>query len=156
MKDKGIKIKEIILNHIINNKKEYFLVLVLFIIGIFLGVLFVNNSETAQREEINTYLNNFIEKMKTTENVDTSSLLHTSIIQNLIFAVTIWFFGTTVIRNTSGIWISDLQRILSWIYNFIKCGCNGNVKRNIICNNNHIVAKFNIYTSNFSVSSKWL
>ena len=35
--------KETIKKHILNNKKEYIIVTLLFIIGIFLGVLFVNN-----------------------------------------------------------------------------------------------------------------
>ena len=43
------------------------------------------------------YLNNFVEKFKQIEKLDNISLLKTSIIQNIIFAVTLWFFGTTVI-----------------------------------------------------------
>lgn len=156
MKDKGIKIKETIVKHIINNKKEYILVLMLFIIGIFLGVLFVNSSEEIQKEEIKIYLSNFIEKMKTVENIETSSLLHTSILQNIIFAIILWFFGTTVIRNTNSIWFSNLSRLLLRIYNFSKCNCDGYAKGNIICNNNNTVTKFNIYTSSFSISSKWI
>ena len=43
MKNKRIKIKETIKEHVVNNRKEYIIVALLFIIGIFLGVLFVNN-----------------------------------------------------------------------------------------------------------------
>lgn len=97
MRDKGIKIKDTIKQHIMNNKKEYFLVAMLFIIGIFLGVLFVNNMQETQKEELKTYLSSFIEKMKTIENLETNSLLKDSILKNSITAITIWFFGTTVI-----------------------------------------------------------
>lgn len=108
MKDKGIKIKEILKQHIENNSKEYIIVTLLFIIGIFLGVLFVNNIQETPKLEIQNYINNFIEKMKTTSDIDNMTLLKNSIAQNILLAVTIWFFGTTVIRNTSCIWNCNL------------------------------------------------
>ena len=97
MKEKGLKIKETIKGHILNNKKEYTIVTLLFIIGIFLGVFFVNNLGESQKAEVEEYLNNFIEKMKEIGNLDNISLLKTSIMQNIVLAVIIWFFGTTVI-----------------------------------------------------------
>ena len=97
MKEKGLRIKETIKGHILNNKKEYIIVTLLFIIGIFLGVFFVNNLEGSQKSEIQEYLNNFIEKMKQTEKLDNASLLKTSVGQNMILSFIIWFFGTTVI-----------------------------------------------------------
>ncbi len=97
MKEKGLRIKETIEGHILNNKKEYIIVTLLFIIGIFLGVFFVNNLEGSQKSEIQEYLNNFIEKMKQTEKLDNASLLKTSVGQNMILSFIIWFFGTTVI-----------------------------------------------------------
>ena len=108
MKNKGTKIKEIITEHIINNKKEYIIVCLLFIIGIFLGVMFVNNIQEDQKTEIQAYLNNFIQTMKETEKLDYMSLLKISIGQNIFFAIIIWFFGTTVIRYTGSIWFSYL------------------------------------------------
>ena len=104
MKDKGIKIKETIKQHIINNSKEYIIVTLIFIIGIFLGVLFVNNIQETPKNEVASYLNNFIEKMKQTEEFDNISLLKTSMGQNILLALIIWFFGTTVIRNTCCFW----------------------------------------------------
>ena len=92
-----MKIVETIKEHIINNHKEYIIVILLFIIGIFLGVLFVNNIQESQRVEIDGYFNNFIEKLKNTEDINQVELLKTSMGQNIMLAVVIWFFGTTVI-----------------------------------------------------------
>lgn len=96
-RNKRIKILEIIKEHIINNKKEYMIVSLLFIIGVFLGVLFINNIQEAQKVEITTYLNTFIEKLKNTESLNYMELLKSSIGQNILLAVVLWFFGTTVI-----------------------------------------------------------
>lgn len=96
-RNKRLKIWDTIVNHVINNKKEYILVTLLFLVGIFLGVMFINNSEESQLTEITNYMQQFIEKLKNTQNLETSTLLRTTIMQNIILAITLWFFGTTVI-----------------------------------------------------------
>ena len=96
-RNKRLKILEIISNHIMNNKKEYILVTLIFLVGIFLGVMFINNAQESQMTEITSYLNSFTEKLKNTEKLETFSILKTTIFQNIILALTLWFFGTTVI-----------------------------------------------------------
>ena len=96
-RNKRLKIWYTIVNHVINNKKEYILVTLLFLVGIFLGVMFINNSEESQLKEITNYMQQFIEKLKNTQNLETSTLLKTTIMQNIVLAITLWFFGTTVI-----------------------------------------------------------
>ncbi len=96
-KNKRIKLLEIIKEHVKNNKKEYAIVALLFVIGIFLGVLFVNHVQEEQKNEITTYFNGFIDKMKKMETLNQMELLKNSIGQNIILAIILWFFGTTVI-----------------------------------------------------------
>ena len=103
-KNKRLNIKNTIYQHISNNSKEYILVTLIFLVGIFLGVMFINNTQEAQISEITSYLNNFIDKLKNIEELDNVELLTTTIIEHIILAVTLWFFGTTVIRNTYSFW----------------------------------------------------
>lgn len=100
----GINIKNTIYQHIITNSKEYILVTLIFLIGIFLGVMFINNTSDMQMSEIKSYLENFMDKIENTEKLDSFAMLKTTIIENTILAIILWFFGTTVIRNTSSFW----------------------------------------------------
>ena len=96
-KTENTKIKEIVKQHILRNKKEYTIFLCLFLIGIFLGVFFTNHMKDEQKVQVVDYFTNFVNKMKNLEKIDTGELLKTNIIKNSIFAVLLWFFGTTVI-----------------------------------------------------------
>ncbi len=95
--NKRFKVGNTIYQHIANNSKEYILLTLIFIIGIFLGVMFINNTQETQKEEIISYLNTFIEKFKNTENLDSMEILKTTTLDNIILAIGLWFFGTTVI-----------------------------------------------------------
>ena len=96
-KNNGIKLLKIIKEHVINNKKEYFIILLIFVIGIFSGVFFINNIQEQPKNEMTNYLNQFIEKFKSIEGIDNMEMLKHSIFQNILLAISIWFFGTTVI-----------------------------------------------------------
>lgn len=91
-----VHIKDICINHINSNIKEYIIVLLIFLIGIFLGVMFINNINETQGNEISNYINTYIENSKQ-ENVDTIVSLKENITENIILACILWFAGTTVI-----------------------------------------------------------
>lgn len=95
--NKSKKLRNIIKEHILNNRKEYTIVLLIFVIGIFFGVFFVNNMQEMQKEELKEYINQFVQKLKEKQELDYLKLLKTSFFQNLVIATIIWFFGTTVI-----------------------------------------------------------
>ena len=96
-KNKTNNLKNVLAKHIKDNIKEYIIVALMFIIGIFLGVLFINNTKEAQTAEITTYFNNFITKFKETQNINSMQMLKESIGQDILLACAIWFFGTTII-----------------------------------------------------------
>lgn len=92
------RIKNAIFNHISSNIKEYVIVTLIFIIGIVVGVIVVNNSSNMQKEELNSYIGNFINSIKNTENIiDKAALLKETIRNNLFLAFLLWFMGCTVI-----------------------------------------------------------
>lgn len=91
------KIGTVLYNHIINNKRGYFIVTILFFIGLIVGILFINNSDDAKIQEINTYLNNMVNNIKTYENIDFASLLKQSVGSNFIMIILLWFGASTII-----------------------------------------------------------
>lgn len=91
------KWKLVLKKYVKNNYKEYILTSLIFIIGLFIGVMIINNSTETQSSEITTYLNEFITKFKGIQNINKTSLIFTSIKNNIILAVIIWVAGTTVI-----------------------------------------------------------
>ena len=94
---KQLRVLKIIKEHVINNKKEYVIIFLIFVIGIFSGVFFINHLQETPKTEITNYLNQFIENFKELESINCIELLKNSMIQNIGLAIIIWFFGTTVI-----------------------------------------------------------
>lgn len=88
---------EKIKRHIEINIKLYFIVSIFFLIGIIIGVIFVNNAENVLKEEMNLYLNESIDGLKSNYKVDTVTLLKNLIGSDIIFTFFIWFMGCTVI-----------------------------------------------------------
>lgn len=89
--------KDTLKNYVKNNYKEYLLVCILFLIGIFVGVMIINNCKDAQLTEITTYIKDFITKYKEIENINKVSIIIEAIKKNLLFAIILWLAGTTVI-----------------------------------------------------------
>ena len=94
---KIINWKTTIINFLKNNSKEYLLVIIIFIIGMFIGVMLVNNTSVENQQIIENYILNFIEKFKSIANLDKLNLLTTSIKDNIILAIALWIAGTTII-----------------------------------------------------------
>lgn len=91
------KLGNVLYNHIINNKRGYFIVTILFFIGLVVGVFYTNNAGSARIEEINTYLNELVNKVRTYKNIDLFVLLKKSIISNFILILLLWFGASTII-----------------------------------------------------------
>lgn len=96
-KRQKLKLRDIILNNIYNNLKEYIIVTVIFLIGIIAGVIFINNVNETQLSEITGYFSNFITALKGDYHINKGELLKNSLLDNLKLAIGMWFIGSTVI-----------------------------------------------------------
>ncbi len=88
---------EYIKKHVIENYKEYLIMMIFFILGIFLGVFFINQTEESQKQEIQEYLGTFITELKNVETINQVDILTSSIHDKILLTISIWFFGTTII-----------------------------------------------------------
>ena len=95
MQKRKKEILNIIKQEILNNIKSYVIVTIIFIIGIFLGVLFINQTES--KDNILKYINTYIDEMKTLQNVDFLGGLKNDIHNNILLVLLLWFAGTTII-----------------------------------------------------------
>ena len=106
MKKMNNRLKNVLKQHIIKNKRQYTIVLGVLVIGILIGVIYVNNMEHEKIESTSKYITDFIEKYKLVEKVDYWELFKTSFIQNCTIGLLIWFFRNNSNRTSSSIWIN--------------------------------------------------
>lgn len=97
-KDKKVsQLRQAIIIHVKSNIKEYISVLIIFLIGVVLGVVFVNNMNETQQNEMTNYIQNFITSTKDKNEIGKGMLLKDSIQKNAILGIALWFVGSTVI-----------------------------------------------------------
>ena len=94
---KTFRVTEIIKSHIAENIKAYIIVSLITLIGIILGVIFVNNMSETQTQDIQTYLQSFTGALKEGKTIDSGALLKKSLGNNLLLVFLMWFVGSTVI-----------------------------------------------------------
>ena len=94
---KTLKIKEIMKKYVKNNYKEYILTSVILVIGLFIGVMFVNNLNQDKANMISDYIMQFINNFKQYNQIDKSELFISSVKNNLFLTIGLWIAGTTVI-----------------------------------------------------------
>ena len=91
------KFKNIIGKHIVNNLRVYAIVILMFFIGVILGIIFINNIKEEQSKELESYINTFITSLKDGSSIDKVSLLMQSLKNNIGLGILLWFIGCTVI-----------------------------------------------------------
>lgn len=149
------KIKNIILIHIENNIKEYVITSIIFLIGIVIGVIFINNSSESQSIEITNYIKSFVQDLKCNQNIDNFALLKDSLKKNCVLAVFLWFMGGTVI-GTSIVYLIVCFRGFCLGYTISSVVLTlGFRKRIDFFNFKHVITKCFIYSVHFSTLRKW-
>ena len=90
-------IKRVIEEHITRNDKIYFILIIIFLLGLIIGLIVVNNSSPEQETEITSYINNFVSELKNGSKLDYFKLLKSSFANNLFLVIILWFMSSTVI-----------------------------------------------------------
>ena len=91
------KLAKIIISHINQNQKNYLIAGLLFITGLVIGILFINHLSGDQYTEITNYITSTSNQIKTTQNLNYTELLKTSIISNLVLVIIVWIAASTII-----------------------------------------------------------
>lgn len=86
-----------IVSHIQNNLKEYLIIGIIFIIGILVGIVFVNNLSDDNYQDINSYINSFTTTLKDKGNIPESTVLKNSIYNNLSIGLILWILSSTIV-----------------------------------------------------------
>lgn len=97
MKKEKTKYINIILKNLQENKRIYILLLICLLIGIVLGVVFINNSDEVQKNEVNEYITNFVTTLKSNNSIDKNELINVSLKRNILMGIILWFIGSTII-----------------------------------------------------------
>lgn len=95
MRKKKQPIFSIIKEEIKNNIRSYIIITIIFLVGIFLGVLFINNTDS--KSDIEKYINTYIDETKMLQDGDYLSELEKDIEKNVLLTFFLWFAGTTII-----------------------------------------------------------
>lgn len=95
MRKKKSQISSIIKEEITNNIKPYIIITIIFLSGIFMGVLFINKTDT--KNDIEKYINTYIDETKMMQNGDYLIEISKEIKSDIILTVLLWFAGTTII-----------------------------------------------------------
>ena len=88
-----------LLEYIVKNKKNFLWIIGLFLIGMMLGIAFINYANDTQIEEIKLYVSDLIKNIKTYDDINKTDLLAQSLTQNVLSILLIWFLGCTIIGS---------------------------------------------------------
>ncbi len=89
--------RKIIQRHIKENIKEYIIFALIFIIGLFVGTMVLNNSDDAQKLEISDYLTNFTTQLKEQNSINYSKMIFELITKNIKLLMFMTFLSVSII-----------------------------------------------------------
>lgn len=91
--------KRLVINHITSNINLYLTVLIIFIVGICIGITVVNQLPDANLQSINDYISNSVNALKNNVEFSSIDMLKTSLLKNILLVLIIWIFGLTFLGN---------------------------------------------------------
>lgn len=94
-----MKNKSVFFCYVKNNKKNFLCLLIIFFIGIAVGITFINHANESQILEIQGYVTSLKDNIKSSDDINKTLLLMQSMKKNAIFVLLIWFLGCTIIGS---------------------------------------------------------
>ncbi len=95
--EKKSQVYRIVKEHIYHNLKQYMIVSIFFLVGIVLGILFVNHATSETQEQIGNTITTFLDALKGDYQIDTGNLFRSVVANRVLFAFLLWFMGCTLI-----------------------------------------------------------
>lgn len=91
--------KSVFWNYMKNNKKSLGFLFIIFLLGMIVGISFINKANENQMQEIGSYVNSLKDNIKSSDSINKTVILMQSIKQNLLFVGMIWFLGCTLLGS---------------------------------------------------------
>ena len=89
--------KENIKNYFLSHFREYFIISIIFLIGLIVGVMTINNSNNNQKEKIINYIDKSVVSLKEGSKIDSNKLFLEKLKENVVFILLCGILGSTVI-----------------------------------------------------------
>lgn len=90
-----MKNNSVFLNYIKKNRVTFIILIFFLVVGLVIGISFINNSTEDQKNEINEYVNQAVQNIKNSEGINRTFLLFQSLKNNTLLVLLIWFLGCT-------------------------------------------------------------
>lgn len=119
----------ILRKHLEENYKTYLIFIIVFILGIFIGIITLNNSNDEQKTAISSYINEFIEVSKSSK-VDYTQMLKSSISKNFKFIIITIILDLSMFRLIASNLMIGYKGFTLRVLNFKYNCCNWCKKRN--------------------------
>ena len=94
-----MKKRSVLLDYFVKYKKIYITIILLFILGICIGVLYINTVNKEKIDTLSVYVNDLVKNIKETKQLDNQNALINSIIKNCKDIGIIWILGCTIIGS---------------------------------------------------------
>lgn len=91
--------KSVFFCYVKENKASLLILSIMFVLGVILGIIFINNTKEGQKAEIYSYVNSLKDNIKMSDNINRNVLLAQSIKQNISLILIVWFLGCTLLGS---------------------------------------------------------
>lgn len=94
-----MKNKSVFFYYAKGNKRSLIFLGFIFLVGMVVGISFINHANENQVQEIGSYINVLKDNIKTSDGINKTAILMQSIKQNMMFVGMIWFLGCTLLGS---------------------------------------------------------